>query len=362
MIRRLLRRGRDVLPPRVVRAARAAALAWGWVSADLRPPPDILVVGAQRAGTTTLFRLLSEHPGLRRPTLTKGTGYFDDNFGHGMRWYRAHFPLRSPRRSAARPLAFECSGYYLFHPCAPERIARALPGVQVVVMVRDPVARAYSAYRHEVARGFETLSFEEALAQEAERTAGEADRLRDHPGAVSHEHRHHAYVQRGEYARQIARFRAAVGADHVHVVDADRLFADPVGVFADLQRRLGLPVWQPEEVGRWNERPGEPLASDLEDALRHHFEIHDLALAELLGARPSWRDGLGGRPERQSDENSTGPRRQVPSAPPAAVGDDPAPAGTSRAVASRPAAGRGGQAAVRQPGDGERRRVRGRHP
>lgn len=277
------------MPARVVRAARAVLLGWGWVTADLRPPPEIVVVGAQRAGTTTLFRLLSDHPQLRRPTVDKGTGYFDDGYGHGRRWYRAHFPLRIA--GTRRRAAFECSGYYLFHPLAADRIARDLPDAQVVVMVRDPVARAHSAHRHERARGFEELPFAEAVAKEAVRTAGTAEALVADPRTRSFAHRHHCYLQRGEYALQIQRFVDALGPDRVHVVDADALFADPVSEWVDLQRRLGLDVHRPETVGRWNERPGAPLPHDLQRSLRDHFVEHDAALERLMGRRPTWREG-----------------------------------------------------------------------
>jgi hypothetical protein len=287
MIRALAGRVRRRLPAPAVRAARAGLLGWGWLTADLRETPGVIVVGAQRAGTTTLFRLLSEHPQLRRPTVDKGTGYFDDNYDHGPRWYRAHFPLRRPGRW--RRTSFECSGYYLFHPLAAERIARDLPGCQVVAMIRDPVARAHSAHRHELARGFETLPFAEAVERERERTAGHAELLAAEPGRTSFEHRHHAYLQRGEYDVQVARFIEALGPDRVHVVDADELFADPIPVYVDLQRRLGLPIHRPDQVGRWNERPGEPLPADLVARLRRHFDDHDAALAELIGRAPSWR-------------------------------------------------------------------------
>ena len=287
MIRALAGQVRRRLPAPAVRAVRSGLLGWGWLTADLREPPGVIVVGAQRAGTTTLFRLLSEHPRLQRPTVNKGTGYFDDGYRHGSRWYRAHFPLRRPGRW--RRTAFECSGYYLFHPLAAERIARDLPDCHVVVMVRDPVARAHSAHRHELARGFETLPFEEAVAREQERTAGLAELLAAEPGRVSFEHRHHAYLQRGEYDVQVGRFVAALGPDRVHVVDADELFADPIPVYVDLQRRLGLPVHRPDQVGRWNERPGEPLPDELVARLRRHFDDHDAALAALIGRAPSWR-------------------------------------------------------------------------
>lgn len=278
------------LSPTASRRARGLALTWGRATSVARMTPSILVVGAQRCGTTTMFRLLEAHPDLVRPTLSKGTGYFDDEHDHSWDWYLGHFPLRRPASSrSVRPAAFECSGYYLFHPLAAGRIAAALPDARVVVLVRDPVERAVSAHRHEVARGFEQLGFEEAVAAEGVRTAGEAHRLTHEPGYRSFAHRHHAYLQRGEYAHQIRRFHDALGAERVHVLDADDFFADPRRRFLELQRDLGLSPWAPPSVEAWNARPGPPIDARDRRRLLAHYEPHDDDLADLLGWTPSWR-------------------------------------------------------------------------
>lgn len=291
-LRRLSSSLRRRLPAPAVAALRRLALGWGMATADLRMVPSFLIVGAQRSGTTTLFRLLEAHPHLVRPTLSKGTGYFDDDHHRGRRWYLAHFPLRLTARLRGRGQGvqtFECSGYYLFHPLAADRIARDLPGVKVVVMVRDPVERACSAHRHERARGFEDLDLDEALAREADRLAGEDERLRTESGYRSFAHRHHAYLGRSTYAPQVARFIDALGPDRVLVVDADDFFADPVDEFDRLQRWLGLPTWQPPSVEQWNAHQREPLPPEQRATLLQHFEDHDRELARLLGRELAWR-------------------------------------------------------------------------
>ena len=288
-VRGLTGRLRSTLPAPVVRALRWLALTWGRLTARWRMTPSFVIVGAQRSGTTTLFRLFSDHPQVRRPTLSKGTGYFDDEYRRGRTWYRAHFPLRPPRRGGTPAVTFECSGYYMFHPHAPCRMARDLPDVRVVAVVRDPVERAYSAHQHELARGFESLPFGEAVALESARTTTEERHLEEDESYVSFAHRHHSYVARGEYDVQVARLHAAFGPDRVLVVDADAFFADPVAEFSRLQEWLGLPVWVPAEIPRWNARDRSPMDPELRERLRAHFESHDAALEDVLGRRPAWR-------------------------------------------------------------------------
>lgn len=294
-LRGLTGAARDRLPAGVGATLRRIVGGWGWLTADLRMEPAFLVVGAQRCGTTTLFRLLSEHPDVVRPTLAKGIGYFDMEHGRGMRWYRGHFPVarlaRRGRRRGAR-VAFESSGYYCYHPLAPQRIGHDLPGVRVVMLVRDPVERAWSAYKHEVARGFETEDFSRALDLEPERLAGEVDRIRAEAGYRSYHHRHHSYLARGRYAEQVSRLRDALGPDRVMVADAGAFFADPDGEFTAITDFLGLRRWSPQTVPRANARPGD-LEPELRARLTGYFEPYDADLAKLVGWTPTWRQISG---------------------------------------------------------------------
>src|SRR6478609_8924353 len=192
-IRRLTRFVRERSPRPVVAMLRWLIELWGTLTSPWRMQPSFLVIGAQRAGTTTLYRVLSEHPSVARPTASKGIRYFELEYHRGPRWYAGHFPLKALARRKHGPdvVTFESSGYYSFYPLAAARIARDLPGVKVVMMVREPVERAYSAHRHELARGFETEEFEAALALEEERLAGEVERMTADPSYESFHHRHH---------------------------------------------------------------------------------------------------------------------------------------------------------------------------
>jgi len=257
----------------------------GRISSGLRMLPDFLLVGTQRGGTTSLFRALAGHPDVAQPNLHKGVHYFDVNYARGLDWYRGHFPLRRGSR-----LAFESAGYYMHHPLAPERIAADLPGVKLLALLRDPVERAYSAHKHELARGFETEpSFERALALEPERLAGEVERIKAEPGYVSHGHRHHSYLDRGHYADQLQVLFDRFGRDRVHVAFAEDFFTEPEPCFDAVVDFLDLPRWRPATFERHNARPGSPLAPELHDRLTEHFAPHDERLAALLGEVLPWR-------------------------------------------------------------------------
>jgi len=292
VLRQLSARARTALPPEALARVRQGVLLWGQATAGARLMPSFVIIGAQRCGTTSLFRVLSDHPDVVRPTMSKGIGYFDVNYPRGERWYRAHFPVAAVARArtGGRAQTFESSGYYAVHPLSAGRIARDLPDAKVVLMVRNPVNRAYSAHRHESSRGFEDVGFEQALELEPTRIAGEVERMVADPGYESYEHRHHAYLTRSRYADQVQRYVDALGPDRVRVVDADRFFADPQSELDPLFAWLGLRPWRVGHVDAWNARPGSPLASKLEQRLLDHFAEPDRRLAELTGRTPSWRD------------------------------------------------------------------------
>src|SRR5215472_12736702 len=246
---------------------RIPRLAYHWVgaaTAPLRLQPAFMMIGAQRCGTTSLFRALVAHPQVMSPAFRKGINYFDLNYFRGERWYTGHFPISEiARRHASgygEPMAFEASGYYVYHPFALERMARDLPAVKLVAMLRDPVERAFSAYKHEYARGFEQKGFEDALELEDSRLAGEIERMEDDPGYESFSHRHHSYRRRGHYAEQLERVFRFFPRAQVHVIDSEIYFDQPEQTYRRLLTFLGLQPFEPGAFGRYNARPGPAMA------------------------------------------------------------------------------------------------------
>ena len=114
--------------------------------------PDFVIIGAQRCGTSSLYSYLIEHPQIA-PATRKELHYFDLNYAAGDEWYRSQFPQFPDTPFDGRlTVTGEASPYYLFHPMAAERCASVVPDAKLIVMVRDPVERAYSHYHHERAR------------------------------------------------------------------------------------------------------------------------------------------------------------------------------------------------------------------
>lgn len=257
----------------------------------LRMRPRFIMIGVHRGGTTSMFRMLAAHPQAVH-AYRKGVYYFDLNYFRGLPWYYGHFPLASRARhsagSAGEPVAFEASGYYIYHPFALERMAKDLPDARLVVMLRDPVERAYSDFKHESARGFETETFEKALELEDSRLAGEVDRMREDIRYESLHHRHHSYRHRGQYAEQLERVFEHYPRSQVHVLESQDYFSEPAQTYGRLLEFLDLKPFQPAQFAKLNARPGAAMQSRTYDMLREFYRPHDERLTELLGKPPSW--------------------------------------------------------------------------
>jgi hypothetical protein len=273
-------------------AARARAVATR-PTAHLRVTPDYLIAGAQRCGTTSLQQYLIQHPDVTPPGVLKGIHYFDTNYDKGLDWYRSHFPSRMARsrreRSGGRMVTGEASPYYMFHPLVPERIARDLPDARVIVLLRDPADRAYSHYLHEVRRGFEDLSFEEALDREPARLAGEEERMRRDPSYASFAHQHHAYAARGRYIEQIERIVKHLGEDRLLVLGSEQFFAQPDVVYREVLRFLGLSPFTPAEFEAQNANVyRDPLPPRLRARLDAQFAEANSRLFDFAGHDFGW--------------------------------------------------------------------------
>ncbi len=266
---------------------------------SIRLLPDFIIIGAQRGGTTSLYNYLAEHPGIGAASI-KEVHFFDTpHFKQGLAWYRAHFPTVAEKFYAERfqKLKFitgEASPYYLFYPHAPARIAGALPGVKLIVMVRNPVDRAYSHYYHELAGGAEQLSsFEEAIEQESKRLAGVPEKMQEDERYYSFNHRHFSYLARGIYVDQLRPWMSQFSREQILIIKSEDFYTDPAAIFKQSLAFLGLESFPPtggrEDIfKRYNDTKPPRMNTTTRKRLIEFFSPHNARLYEFLGRDFGW--------------------------------------------------------------------------
>jgi Sulfotransferase domain len=176
--------------------------------------PNFLVIGAQRAGTTLLHRILAAHPQVFVPFRRKEVHYFDRYADRGVEWYAGFFP---PDDEAGRYAAIgEATPDYLFEPSVPRLIHELLPSCRLMVSLRNPVNRAYSAYLYSVRSRNEKRSFVDVIAQDDE------------------------ILRRGFYSKQLERYLQFYAPDAMLVLIYEELIADPRGQLDRVAKFLRL--------------------------------------------------------------------------------------------------------------------------
>lgn len=268
---------------KIVRTFRAAT----W---SIRPLPQLIIIGSQKSGTTSLYSYLSQHSDLV-PSFAKEVHYFDgglnpnvDTFSKGERWYRSHFPLKFTKDS--KSIAFEASPMYIFNPLVAKRIHDQVPEVKLIAVLRNPVDRAISHYFHEKKRGVETLPLLEALHSEEERLS---------PVIKSLNYKHSSYGQfsyklRGHYYEQLARYFERFPRHNLLVISSEHLFTQPditlrkIFKFAEVDMELKMANLTPQNVGS-NKTSVDPAAIEY---LENYFQPLNKKLFNLLDEEFDW--------------------------------------------------------------------------
>lgn len=270
----------------VMRQSVRAVRQWSrGVTAGRRALPDFLVIGAQKAGTSSLYHYLSRSSDVRGAA-TKEVHYFDHRFREGPRWYRAQFPVEETDRTW---MTGEATPYYLLHPGVPERVVGLVPDVRLVALLRDPVSRAYSHFQHSRALGFEPLAdFAEAVAAESDRTDEAWARLE--AGSVREPAvEQFTYLRRSRYAPQLRRWLKVFPHESLLVHTAEELYRSPGETVDSVRRHVGLPpAAQPITWDARNARGYDPLDSDLRRRLREGFADDIREVEAILQRSTGW--------------------------------------------------------------------------
>jgi hypothetical protein len=176
----------------------------------------------------------------------------------------------------------------MFHPWSARWIAEELPDVRLIVVLRDPVARAWSQHQYELARGTETLPFEAALESEEARVGGEEERMMADPSYVSPAHRHYTYLRRGHYADQLERLYALFPPEQVLVLQSEALFTDPHGQLERVWSFLGLSSVRLDGLHAMKTGHYGAMPADSVERLQHYYREHNERLYALPGIDFRW--------------------------------------------------------------------------
>lgn len=254
---------------------RTFSRLWASLRYRNRPLVNFLIAGAQKGGTTALHSFLAGHPDVFMP-VEKEVHFFDDE---AVDWSTPDYSTyhRLFWRYKDQACVGEATPSYLYWPEAMSRIHRYNPDMKLIVLLRDPVSRAFSAWRMEVSRGNETLSFSEAIR------AGRA-RVSDPP--LGRGQKLFSYVERGQYLNQIEAALRLFDRDRILFLASEELEARHGPVLDRVYGFLGI---KPRETAHRRVVPVEravetsPISTEDELYLREIYQSELGGLEALTG-------------------------------------------------------------------------------
>jgi len=259
-------------------------------TSETRVLPGLIIIGAQKAGTTSLFYYLSQHPQLI-PSIKKEIHYFDggldpnsDDFLRGEAWYKAHFPQKNEIR--ASDLTFEATPSYLFHPEVPKRIYDLLPNVKMIALLRNPTERAISQYFHDIRKNREFLPIIDALRAEEERLK----LIIENKDFKNPAFFRFSYKLRGHYYDQLIRYLEYFDSNNLLILNSEHFFNDTINAlmkifeFLDIKTNLDEVDLQPKHVSKNKIKVDEEVYKYLND----YFLPHNKKLYDLVGENYNW--------------------------------------------------------------------------
>jgi hypothetical protein len=260
-------------------------IAYARLTSGQRVLPDYLMIGVQKGGSSSLHHYINQHPQVIK-ALKKEIHFFDQSYDKGVDWYRSHFPKANKMTDSK--VTGDFSPYYIFHPLVPKRVHDLLPEVKLIVLLRNPIDRAYSQYHHNVRRGREKRSFEDAINGEVERIELQEEKIIANPRHSLYIHQHTSYLSRGMYARQISRWLKFFPREQFLILQSETLFRLPEEVYQEVLAFLGLSPWRPSEFPQKNVGRYEQLSSSTRQKLERFYEVENQKLYAMIGRTFDW--------------------------------------------------------------------------
>ena len=254
--------------------------------------PNYLIIGTPRSASTSLYQYLIQHPCVA-PALTKQLHFFDTYFQKGIEWYKVCLPYRWSKFYREKILRTkfvtgEATVHYMMHPLAPKRVFEIVPNIKLIVILRNPIDRAYSHYQTEFENKNENLSFEDAIEQEKFRLDGEFEKLEKNENYVSKDYPHRAYLTSGLYVAQLKRWTKFFNKENFLILQSENFTKNPSNEFNKVLKFLNLPSFDLPEYKKFHSRNYKKMDPDTRKKLIEFYMPFNQQLYELIGQDFHW--------------------------------------------------------------------------
>ena len=217
------------------------------VTASLRKLPDFLVIGGKRCGTTTLYEFLKQHPSISNPPFDH-MGFFDDNYRLGIDYYKSFFPIKNKKNDLM--INYDVTTSYLANPHVPERMFKHMPNVKLIILLRNPIARAWSEYNanSRVDKNYDT--FETYIENELNdlKNYDFSDKVKNNDYDLTNPNEN--YLKKGLYVYYLKKWFSVFPKKNFLILSTETFAENEDYVFTKIFEFLNLPKYEIKNLKR----------------------------------------------------------------------------------------------------------------
>ena len=258
------------------------------LTGPIRSLPDFMIIGTARSGTTSLYYDICQHPCVL-PAAYDELGYFDSNFHLGLNWYRSLFPTLFSKWLVKQKKQFAITGedtpFYIWDPIVAKRILKNLPKIKLIVLLRNPVDRAYSNYHLGVRSGTENLSFEDAIKLEIKRLE---EINEESKSSIEKYAIRRSYLAKGFYADQLKIWLEIFNLNQLLIISTEDLKSNPQKVINKIYNFLEIPDNHKLIPEKQKKAVYPEMKKETREFLIDFYKKNNTELFSLIGQKFDW--------------------------------------------------------------------------
>ena len=262
------------------------------ITGFIRVIPDFLVIGAKRCGTTSLYQHLSEHPCISRSP-HDNIGFFNENYHLGINWYKSLFPTvfykKKMESKNKQCLFFDVTSTYMEEELTAKNVYEVNPNQKIIVILRNPVDRAYSHYHVNVKEKSEKRSFEDAVFEEMNRIKSERIIQNKNKNLRVFTPNNIHYLKKGFYALQLKSWFKIFPREQILVLSTEEFQEDQNLIYKKIFDFLNIPNMKIKSIEKMEKGNYIPMKHDTRNLLLDYFRQCNHELFELINSEFDWK-------------------------------------------------------------------------
>ena len=255
---------------------------YGW-SSPIRVLPNVIVIGVVRSGTTSLYHYLAQHPSISKSAYDE-LGYFDSNYELGLNWYKSLFPTIFEKKKLEQKnkkfITYDVTPFYIYNEKVPIRIKKIIPNSKLILILRNPVDRAYSNY-------FITnqkKKFEDVIIEEKEILKT----IKEKNGEEYYKFVHTSLLARGFYAEQLERWYKIFPENQIFIVKSEDFAVKTNKIMNKIFNFLELEDFDIIDDTKKNKIRYEPMKEETRRELIEYFRPYNEKLYSMINRNFDW--------------------------------------------------------------------------